>query len=119
MSKSKTTQIPEGPWSLGAEVRRRRTDLGLTIEELAIRSGLSANFVGTIENGHRDPSLSTLLALAKGLETSIRDLFPGDDNLSPLAMEIGRAFDSSPVEIKEGVSTVLRYHGGRRNQRRG
>jgi transcriptional regulator with XRE-family HTH domain len=51
----------------GKEVRRRREALGLTLEELAERAGLTPNYVGTVETGKRDPSLSTVLALAKGL----------------------------------------------------
>ena len=49
----------------GKEVRRRRKADGMTIEELAERAGLSTNYVGAVERGDRDPSLSTVVALAK------------------------------------------------------
>ena len=119
MNQSNLRKKPDSGWTLGVEVRRRRMDLGLTIEELAERSGLSANFVGTIETGKRDPSISTLMALARGLDIPARDLLPGFRDLSPSAMEAAEAFESAPPEIKEGVISVLRFHRDRRTSSRG
>ena len=81
--------------SFGREIRRRREALGLTIEELAERAGLSPNYVGTVENGRRDPSLSTILALAKGLRVPAGELLGGTKELSPAACELGRMFDAA------------------------
>ncbi|MFK0190577.1 helix-turn-helix domain-containing protein [Kitasatospora sp. NPDC090308] len=50
-------------------LRRLREARGLTLEELAARSGLSFRGVAYIEHGRRNPSLATLLCLAKGLQT--------------------------------------------------
>jgi transcriptional regulator with XRE-family HTH domain len=67
----------------GAELRRRRESLGMTLEELAARAGLTPNYVGTIEMGKRDPSLSTIVELAKGLDISPGEFFPSRPGLSP------------------------------------
>lgn len=48
----------------------------MTLEELAERAGLTPNYVKEIENGHRDPSLSTVFSIAEGLGVEPGDLFP-------------------------------------------
>jgi transcriptional regulator with XRE-family HTH domain len=51
----------------GKVVSRRHETFGFTLEQLVERAELTPNYVGTVETGKRDPSLSTVLALAKGL----------------------------------------------------
>jgi transcriptional regulator with XRE-family HTH domain len=92
----------------GREVRRRREALGLTLEQLAESSELTPNYIGTIENGKRDPSLSTVLALARGLRVPPADLFGGVEDLTPAATEAGRLFDAAPPEVQEAVLQILR-----------
>lgn len=100
--------------SFGRAVRRRREALELTLEELAERSGLSPNYIGTVENGRRDPSLSTVLALAKGLRVAPGELFGPIKELSSEAYEIGRQYDASPDDVQDLVVRVLRVAGRRR-----
>lgn len=52
---------------------RRRKDL--TQEQLADLSGLSIQYVGEIERGKRNPSLTTIETLAKALTLPITDFF--------------------------------------------
>lgn len=92
----------------GTEIRRRRLALGMTLEQLAEGSKLTPNYIGTIENGKRDPSLSTVLALARGLRVQPAELFGGIQNLSPAAMEAGFLFESATPEIQEAVLQLLR-----------
>jgi transcriptional regulator with XRE-family HTH domain len=92
----------------GREVRRRREALGLTLEQLAESSKLTPNYIGTIENGKRDPSLSTVLALARGLRVPPAELFGGVEDLTPAATEAGRLFDAAPPEVQEAVLQILR-----------
>jgi transcriptional regulator with XRE-family HTH domain len=92
----------------GREVRRRREALGLTLEQLAESSELTPNYIGTIENGKRDPSLSTVLALARGLRVPPAELFGGLEDLTPAATEAGRLFDAAPPEVQEAVLQILR-----------
>ncbi|MFF5668226.1 helix-turn-helix domain-containing protein [Streptomyces griseofuscus] len=51
-------------------LRRLREAQGLTLEELADRSGMSFRGLVYIEHGRRNPSLTTLLNLARGLHVS-------------------------------------------------
>lgn len=55
-------------------LRRTREAQGITLEELAERSGLSFRGVVYIEHGRRNPSLTTILNLARGLGAVPSDL---------------------------------------------
>ena len=61
--------------SIGAEVRRLRKSLDLTVAELGLAAGISAGMLSKIENGAISPSLSTLNALAQALNVPISSLF--------------------------------------------
>ena len=58
-----------------AEVRGRREALGLTLEELAERSGLKVSVVEAVECSDRPPSLGIVVALAEGFDIEPRELF--------------------------------------------
>ncbi|MGY3609134.1 MULTISPECIES: helix-turn-helix domain-containing protein [unclassified Bradyrhizobium] len=60
---------------IGAEVRRLRKELDLTVMELGAAAGISAGMMSKIENGSISPSLATLSALAKALNVPIGRLF--------------------------------------------
>ena len=61
--------------ALGQTIRRLRRAAKLTQEELAERAGLSANYVGQIERGEKNPGALALFALARGLGVSPREFF--------------------------------------------
>ena len=100
--------------SFGRSVKRRREALELTLEQLAERAGLSPNYIGTVENGRRDPSLSTILALAKGLRVSAGELLGPVKELSAEAYEIGRQYDAAPEDAQDLVVRLLRVVSRRR-----
>ncbi|TQS43400.1 helix-turn-helix domain-containing protein [Cryptosporangium phraense] len=55
-------------------LRAARKNRGLSLRELARRVGVSASLLSQIENGHSDPSVSTLYALVAELELSLDSL---------------------------------------------
>ncbi|MEP9402380.1 XRE family transcriptional regulator [Sphingomonas sp. VNH70] len=69
----------EIPWSatekptlpIGERIKARRKTMGLTLQELATRSGLSAPFISQAERNLSVPSLWSLLALAKAMDVDI------------------------------------------------
>jgi transcriptional regulator with XRE-family HTH domain len=65
--------------ALGKRIRALRKEAKLTQEELAERAGLSANYVGEIERGERNPSALALFALARGLQVLPRALLDDED----------------------------------------
>lgn len=61
----------EGDDALGPRIRDRRHALGLTLNEVALASGLSVGFISQVERGITGPSLSSLLAISRALEVDI------------------------------------------------
>ncbi|HWV40509.1 XRE family transcriptional regulator [Pseudorhodoplanes sp.] len=61
--------------AIGAEVRRLRKSLDLTVAELGAAAGVSASMMSKIENGAISASLATLKALAASLNVPITRLF--------------------------------------------
>ncbi len=59
---------------IGGRVRRRRTDLGLTIQRLATSSGVSARFLSDVETGRANISISRLSDLASALELPLTSM---------------------------------------------
>jgi transcriptional regulator with XRE-family HTH domain len=100
--------------SFGDAVRRRRKALGLTLEKLAERSKLSPNYIGTIENGRRDPSLSTIQQIARALGAPAADLVGGAHDLGPVGVEAGRLVETLPRDVQEPILALLRSLGRRR-----
>jgi transcriptional regulator with XRE-family HTH domain len=92
----------------GQEIRRRREALKLTLEKLAERAELTVGFVGSIENGRRDPSLSTIKKLAKGLGVPVGVLLGPVPSLSPEAFEFAKRFDEASPQIQAGELMILR-----------
>ncbi len=86
----------------------------MTIEQLAERSGLTPNYIGTIEGGQRDPSLSTVLALARGLSVAPGELVGGIARLSPQALEAATLFDGAASDVQDAVLRLLRVLPRRR-----
>jgi transcriptional regulator with XRE-family HTH domain len=91
----------------GREVRRIREMRGLTQEQLAQRSGLSSIYIGTIENGKRDPSLSTVCSLAKGLGISTSALFGPLPALRAAGKETAALFDGAPLDVQLALLALL------------
>src|SRR6266568_989110 len=63
--------------AIGERIARERALHGLSIEELARRAGVSNGLLSQIERGIGNPSLSTLLGLAKALEMPLGSFFAG------------------------------------------
>ena len=59
---------------LGAWVRGLRRERGLTLEELAERSGVSRAMISKVERGEKNPTLVVATKLAKGLEINLSRL---------------------------------------------
>jgi transcriptional regulator with XRE-family HTH domain len=61
--------------AFGRKIRARRQELGLTLVEVADKSGLGRSFVSEIERDQVSPSIASLLKLCRALGLGLRDLF--------------------------------------------
>jgi transcriptional regulator with XRE-family HTH domain len=59
---------------LGEALRRERHAQGLTLADVADRSGVSSQHLSDVERGHKDPSSEVLAALAGALGLTVLDL---------------------------------------------
>ena len=58
----------------GRRIREVRTGQGLSLEQLALLTGISAPALSVIENGKRDPRLTTLNRIAEALRVPLAAL---------------------------------------------
>ena len=60
--------------ALGQLVKQRRTALGISQEELGLRANLDRTYISGIERGVRNPSITALVSLARGLGITVANL---------------------------------------------
>ena len=60
--------------ALGAIIRRYRASMGISQEELGLRCNLDRTYISGLERGVRNPSLTALVTLAKGLNITVSEL---------------------------------------------
>lgn len=88
-------QDPENlPLAVGSRIRIHRTGQGLTLNDLALLTGISAPALSLIETGKRDPRLTTLARIAEAIRTPIASLFePGDEEETTESPSPGHGYD--------------------------
>ncbi len=84
---------------IGIRTKSLRRARGLTQEELAERTGLSVNYLSRIERGLENPTLDTLLGLAKALKVEPLDLFTFEHEADPKRLR--QVLDRLVGEIRE------------------
>jgi transcriptional regulator with XRE-family HTH domain len=93
---------------IGLRLRRGRTEVGISVRELARKAGVSASLVSQIENGKARPSVATLYALVQHLNLTVDELFEGE-NAGPKAVVVAESvsgpFDN--VEVPPASFAVI------------
>lgn len=56
--------------AIGRNIRKFRKERHLRQEDLAEKTGLSANYIGMVERGEKTPSLETLIRIINALQVS-------------------------------------------------
>ena len=108
---------------LGERIKSRRKELGLTLQQLANASGLSAPFISQAERDLTTPSLVSLLALAKALEVEIDHfmLIPDTGDIvhradEPKILQVNSPVTyvdlSSPIANRQMDATVMHIPAG-------
>jgi transcriptional regulator with XRE-family HTH domain/mannose-6-phosphate isomerase-like protein (cupin superfamily) len=88
--------------SVGAQLRDRRLEVGLSLRQFARDLGVSPSFISQIENGKSQPSVATLYTICNALDLSIDELF----NQSPPAEPV----TATPPPAAPPVAGVSRLH---------
>ena len=92
----KRADLTENISAFAANLRVYRKALGLTQEQLAEASGLSANYVARLEIGTSTPSFAALIQLSRTLKVKASDL---------LATELAHAV--VPSRLCETIAAIL------------
>lgn len=90
---------------MSVKLKILRVQAQLTLEDLAVASGLTRSYVSKIERGVSTPSISAALKLAQALGLSVEALFgdlPGDDPVS-----ITRRAERSLAADTSGASVLV------------
>ena len=95
--------------AVGERIRSVRAERGLSVRELASRSGLSTGLISQVERGLTDPSLQTLRVVAKVLETPLFDFF-ADAETDDVA--VVRADARTAIRSPHGALTYTRLSPG-------
>jgi transcriptional regulator with XRE-family HTH domain len=98
MSRKPRTTTPS---IIGANLRRIRTEHGLTQLELAERTGTADGTISRLERGRLDPSASLVEKLAEGLRVSAQDLMSSKAATKPSKQ---RASVARLVALTDGLS---------------
>jgi DNA-binding XRE family transcriptional regulator len=100
--------VPSGQLGrvIANHVRSRRLEIGLTVGQLAERTGISKGMLSKIENAQTSPSLTTLERLSSALDMPVTSLFRG------LAEERDAVFvkaGSGPEIVRKGTRAGHTY----------
>jgi len=108
---------------MGRRLRDIRESQGLTQNKLAEADGLTPQAITQIETGKRQPSGSTLIALARGLRLSISldsllglpaSGYPHDVLRNADALAMAEKTARMPAELQEEVKDVVDFVWGKR-----
>lgn len=86
---------PDPDARFGLAVRTRRTQLGVTLEQLSGTSGVSTAVLSRLERGLLGPSLRNAIAIARGLGCELDELLAADRALITRAGENLRYYDDT------------------------
>ena len=90
--------------TIGARLRSYRAERGLTIAQLADRSGISKGMLSKIENLHTSVSLSTLARLADALSIPVTAFFRGlEEEHDAYFVPYGRGLEITPARSPKGL----------------
>lgn len=94
---------------LGRRIRKQRTLLHQTQEQIAEQVGVSTSFIGHVERGSRKASLETLVALANTLNVSIDYLLSAslrNNGLGP----VPEGLNKNQRNVMQEILVTLKSH---------
>lgn len=93
-------------WVVARRVREERQGLGLTVGQLAEKSGISKGMLSKIENAQASPSLATLARLSEATSVPVTAFFRGlEEEHDALFVPAGRGLEI----VRRGTRAGHRY----------
>src|SRR5277367_5688415 len=87
---SSSTSDPLDPAVIGSRVKALREASGLSLRDLAARSGVSAPMLSQVERGETSPTLTVASRIAAGLELRLSQLLRLDEGGSVTVVRAGQ-----------------------------
>lgn len=81
---------------IGARIRQRRGDVGLSLQELSGKTGLTPSFLSQVERDQTEPSITSLRKIADALSVPIFFFLMGPENHNPVVRKADRRVLSLP-----------------------
>jgi transcriptional regulator with XRE-family HTH domain len=98
--------------TLGHRIRHYRGERGLTLDQLGERVGQAGSQLSLVENGRREPKLSTLKDISAALGVELTDLLSGEAPNTRAALEIELAqAQRNPLYATLGLPQVKATKG--------
>lgn len=91
---------------LGDVIRKTRTEKQLTIKEVAERANITSSLLSQIEKNKANPSINSLMAIAKALNVPIGSFFD-DEEPEPAFDPIVKADKRKVLKTQSGVTFYL------------
>ena len=95
------------PPAVGAQVKRWRTERGMTLANVATRTGLNIGYLSQIENDKASPSLTCLASIGTALDVPIAWFFM-DEVPPPKVVRL----EERPIRSRDGLGRIERVDGG-------
>jgi transcriptional regulator with XRE-family HTH domain len=93
---------------IGSRIQKRRASRGLTLQELARKSGISASMISKIENSRCLPPISTYAKIAEGLGLAVEELIVENRDHSDL-FSIVRAAERTIISHGPYIGSPLAF----------
>jgi transcriptional regulator with XRE-family HTH domain len=104
------------PGLVGARLRERRLERGITLRQFARDIDVSASFISQLETGKAQPSVATFYSICAALDISIDELFNYDEPTEPTTGQSSNGRTDAAnntwltVEQSDGPSANERSH---------
>ena len=98
---------------VGSKIKGIRESKNLSIEEIAERSGLTADQIISIENDQNLPSLGPLIKIARALGVRLGTFMDDNDALGPVVCRAADRERNSSISFSNGAADArkhMEYH---------
>jgi transcriptional regulator with XRE-family HTH domain len=111
---SSSKRDPLDPAVIGSRVKALREASGLSLRDLAARSGVSAPMLSQVERGETSPTLTVASRIAAGLELRLSQLLRLDESGSVTVVRAGERTRGGNKRRGHGFEVLTSSHPGQR-----